>query len=77
MTNLINKIVPEAFNIVGLRFHDDESDRDMMYVYPKTLHWSAGHILFRALDGQWTVLRKATDRDLEILNDAVAKGHHA
>lgn len=68
-TELMNSNPP------GLEFYDGASKRRMKLVYEG--HWAAGWIVFKHPDGQWVTLRKATEADLDTINSALIKAHHA
>ncbi len=43
----------------SLQFYDAANDRQMLYVYPDSQHWTAGWLLYQNPgDGQWVTLRK-------------------
>ncbi len=61
----------------SLQFFDAANNREMLYVYPDSQHWTAGRLLYQNPgDGQWVTLRKATDTDLAAINGAIVRGHH-
>lgn len=66
----------EMFDVAPLKFWDNATKQEMMYVYPDTKHWCAGWLLYRAKHGGWVTLRKATGEDIEQLSAAVISGHH-
>lgn len=71
-----NEKVFDVFDVPGLEFFDQNSNRTMKYVYPHTEHWTAGWILYRHVDGRWVTLRKATDADITVLNRMISTAHH-
>ena len=69
--------VLKKFDVTPLRFYDQRTRRETVYVYPDTKHELAGWLLFKHPDGQWVTLRKATDDDVERMSQAVIEAHHA
>lgn len=67
----------EHFDVAPLRFYDQKTQRQMLYVYPDTKHWCAGWILYKTTGGAWATLRKATDADIEAMSAAVIGSHHS
>jgi hypothetical protein len=72
-----NTVNESMFDVVPLRFFDNHTKREMMYVYPDTKHWCAGWLLFKTKAGTWATLRKATDADINVMSNAVSSAHHA
>ena len=70
------KNVEDSFDVAPLKFFDNATKQEMMYVYPDTKHWCAGWLLYRAKHGGWVTLRKATDNDIERMSAAVISAHH-
>lgn len=59
----------------SLEFFDDNSGRQMLYVYLDAPQWS-GWLFFKHPDGHWVSMRKATEQDVAAINKAVVGGHH-
>jgi hypothetical protein len=72
-----NTVNESMFDVAPLRFFDNRTKQEMMYVYPDTKHWCAGWILFKTKGGTWATLRKATDVDINAMSNAVSSAHHA
>lgn len=65
------------FDVAPLRFFDNATKREMMYVYPDTKHWCAGWLLFKTKGNTWATLRKATEADVEAMSNTVVMAHHS
>lgn len=71
------EVFEKMFDVAPLKFFDNVTQREMMYVYPDTKHWCAGWLLFKAKSGEWVTLRKATQSDVDAMSNAVSEAHHA
>ena len=74
---MVTQKIEEMFDVAPLKFFDGRTQREMMYVYPDTKHWSAGWLLYKTRGGEWVTLRKATEDDIATLSNAVVKSHHS
>lgn len=45
--SVIENQVSKMFDVPPLRFFDNRTERQMMYVYPDTKHWCAGWLLYQ------------------------------
>ena len=72
--NKQDEIVRNKLAVPPLRF--EANGKEMMYCYPDSNHELAGWILYRHPDGQWVTLRKATDRDICAMSEAVSRSFH-
>lgn len=63
----------------NLPFFDAGTGRQMRYVYEhKDRNYKYGGWIFYKDDlGEWRPLRKATDKDLDAINQGMSEAHHA
>lgn len=61
----------------GITFFSQSFNCDMAYMYPDSGHHLAGWILRKTKGGQWVTERKATDKDIAAINEAVVRQYHS